>query len=120
MANTQMDQTFSMDRKLNIEGVIYQEKKMLTDFREEDGKKMCTFSHSRSIGNRTWTAQKKIVDGVFENENLTFTTNDINDDIAHFNEDWEENWHPMNDELFIGRGMFDELLGEFFGIWIEL
>jgi hypothetical protein len=119
---TPLHMEFLTDHKMKIEGVIYQERNKLTDFREEDGVEMCTWSHSRSIGDQTWTAQQKIVDGVVMDKTVTFTTmnmllgikyiihsfmrDGIEYDMADFNEDWEENWHPMNGDLYTGTSLY--------------
>jgi hypothetical protein len=105
---TPLHMEFLTDHKMKIEGVIYQERNKLTDFREEDGVEMCTWSDSRSIGDQTWTAQQKIVDGVVMDKTVTFTTmrDGIEYDMADFNEDWEENWHPMNGDLYTGTSLY--------------
>ena len=53
---------------------------------------MSILSHLRSIGDRTYKVNQKLIDGVFQDE--TIQTTIAEDEIADFKEDWEENWHP--------------------------
>ena len=102
--NSQME--FLTDQKMKDEyGVIYQERKKLTDFREEDGVKMCTLSHSRSIGDQTYTANHKFVDGEAKDEKfrrVTLAEDEVQ--VADFKKDWKDNWHPtLNITMFAGH-----------------
>ena len=83
-----------------IEGVQYHEKKELKFFSEygtfsKEADKPCpqlqpslTFSHSRSIGDRTKTANLKFVDGEVKDWKIEYEN-------AEFKKHWEDNWHPM-------------------------
>ena len=57
-------------------------------FFNEDGVEMSNLSHMRLIGDRTYTAKHKIVDGVVKDETIE-TTLDENE-VAAFKKDWEE------------------------------
>ena len=90
-----------LDHKMIIEGIQYHEKKELEKFvNEEDGVEICTLSHSRSIGDQTYTANQKFVDGEVKDE--TFETTLAEDEVAAFKKNWEDNWHPMIGERSTG------------------
>ena len=104
--NTQVSRSVLLDHKMTIEGIQYHEKKELEKFvNEEDGVEMCTLSHSRSIGDQTYTANQKFVDGEVKDE--TFETTLAEDEVAAFKKNWEDNWNPMmvamdeNHEIFV-------------------
>ena len=95
--NTQVSRSVLLDHKMTIEGIQYHEKKELEKFvNEADGVEMCTLSHSRSIGDRTYTANQKFVDGEVKDE--TFETTLAEDEVAAFKKNWEDNWNPMISE----------------------
>ena len=94
--NTQISWSILLDHKMIIEGVQYR----YQIFRVEDGVEMCTLSHLRSIGDRTYTAIQKFVSGEFKDE--TYETTLAEFEIADFNKDWEDNWHPMIGERSTG------------------
>ena len=93
--NTQISWSILLDHKMIIEGVQYR----YQIFRVEDGVEMCTLSHLRSIGDRTYTAIQKFVAGEFKDE--TYETTLAEFEIADFNKDWEDNWHPMIGERLV-------------------
>ena len=100
MASTTEDTKFLhrsvlFDHTINIKGVICHEKKVVEMVsRNEDGVKMWTLSHLRSIGDRTYTTNQKIVgDGEVKDE--TFETTLTEDEVADFKKDWEDNCHPI-------------------------
>ena len=63
---------------------------------------MCTLSHSRSIEDRTYTAIQKFVDREVKDETLKTTLQVFEDEVADFNKDWEDDWHPMIGEQSTG------------------
>ena len=83
-----------LDHKMVIEGIQYREKKELQLFCNEEMEWMdgvAILSHMRSIGDRTYTANQKIVDG--EVKDVTFKTTILaEDEVADFKKDWENNW----------------------------
>ena len=72
-----------LDHKMIIEGVQYHEKKELKFFSEYG-----TFSHTRSIGDRTYMANLKFFDGEVNGWKM------LNSRL--------KDWHPMNCEQSTG------------------
>ena len=70
-----------VEHKMIIEGIQHHEKKELQRILNEDGVDMNMFnlSYMRSIGDRTYTANQKIVDG------------EVKDELADFKKEWEDN-----------------------------
>jgi hypothetical protein len=89
-----------LDRKMIKDGVQYHEKKGLQRVFKEDGVEMSILSHMRSIGDRTYTVNQNIVDGVVQEE--TIDTNLAEEEVADFKKDWDNNWHPMIGERSTG------------------
>ena len=53
-----------LDHKMIVEGKTWHEKKeLVTTIREEDGREITTFSHLRTIGDRTYQVHQEIVCG---------------------------------------------------------
>ena len=69
---------------------------------------MSILSHMRSIGDRTYTANQNIVDGVVQEE--TIDTNLADEEVAEFKKDWDKNWHPMIGERSTGN--WHPMIGE--------
>ena len=84
--NTQIHRSVLLDHKIIIEGVQYHEKKELERVFKEDGVEMSILSHMRSIGDRTYTANQNIVDGVVQEE--TIDTNLADEEVAEFKKNW--------------------------------
>ena len=85
-----------LDHKMIIEGIQYHEKKELQLFDNEDGVEISNLSHMRSIGDRTYTVNQKIVDGACgEVKDETIETTLAEDEVDAFKKNWEDNWHPM-------------------------
>ena len=95
----QISRSVLLDHKMIIKGVQYHEKKELEKFRAEDGVDMCTLSHMRSIGDRSYKAIQKFVDGEVKDETIETTL--AEDEVADFNKDWDKNWE-----------IFDKLSGK--------
>ena len=79
-----------LDHKMIIESVQYHEKKELKFFSEYG-----TFSHTRSIRDRTYMANLKFFDGEVNDWKIEYEN-------AEFKKDWEDNWHPMIDKRSTG------------------
>ena len=122
-----------LDHKMTIEGKLYHEKKELQRIFTEDGVEMSNLSHMRTIGlrwsygDRTYTANYKIVDGKVKDETIE-TSKELwhcnlvcqgpgetvvrrtsvrkvtmgEKEVAAFKKDWEDNWHPMIAERSTG------------------
>ena len=99
-ADNQIHRSVLLDHKMIIEGIQYHEKKELQRVFNEDGVEMSNLSHMRSIGDRTYTVNQKIVDG--EVEDATIETTFAEDEVAAFKKDWDDNWHPMIGERSTG------------------
>ena len=95
--DNQIHRSVLLDHKMIIEGIQYHEKKELQRFFNEDGVEMSNLSHMRSIGDRTYTANQKIVDGEVKDETIE-TTLDENE-VAVFKKDWEESSDVFLEEL---------------------
>ena len=88
--NNQIHRSVLLDHKITKCGVQYHEKKELErNFSQEDGVEISTLSHMRSIGDRTYTTNQKIVDGEVKDETIETTL--AGDEIANFKKDWNEN-----------------------------
>ena len=95
-----IDRSVLLDHKMIVEGIQYHEKKELQRFFDEDGVEISNLSHMRSIGDQTYTANQKIVDGEVKDETIETTL--AEDEVAAFKKDWEDNWHPMIGERSTG------------------
>ena len=92
-----------LDHKMIIEGIQYHEKKELQRFFNEVGVEMSSWCHMRSIGDRTYTANHKIVDGVVKDE--TIETNLDENEVAVFKKDWEESSDVFLEDLWVSTGV---------------
>ena len=133
MEDNQIHQSFLLDHKMTIEGKLYHEKKELQRIFTEDGVEMSNLSHMRAIGlrwsygDRTYTANYKIVDGEVKDETIE-TSKELwhcnlvsqgpegqtlrrtsvrkvtmgEEEVAAFKKNWEDNWHPMIAERSTG------------------
>ena len=79
-----MDSSWSvlLNHKLIIGGVQYR----YILYRVEDGGDMCTLSHERSIGDRTYIINQHFVAGEVKDE--TFQTNLAEYEVVEFKKDW--------------------------------
>ena len=100
--DTQIHRSVLLDHKMVIEGVLYHEKKELQRFfNEEHGVRsiFCTLTEKstlsimRSIGDRTYKVNLKIVDG--KSKVTTIETTLAKDQVADFKKNWKNNWHPI-------------------------
>ena len=78
----QINWSVLLDHKMIIEGVQYR----YILYRVEDGGEMCTLSHSRSIGDRTYIINQHFVAG--EVKDKTFETTLAEYEVADFKKDW--------------------------------
>ena len=103
--DNQIHRSVLLDHKMIIEGIQYHEKKELQRSFNEDGLEMSKLSHMRSIGDQTYTANRKIIDGEVKDETIETTL--AVDEVATFKKNWEDNWNPMmvamdeNHEIFV-------------------
>ena len=65
-----------------------------------DGVEICTLSHMRSIGDQTYKANQKLVNGEVKDE--TTETTMAENEVADFKKDWVDNWNPMIGERSTG------------------
>ena len=91
-----------LDHKMIVEGKTWHEKKeLVTTINEEDGREITTFSHSRSIGDRSYQVQQEIISGEkFPLGNITDETVEIGladflTEVADFKQDWKDNENPL-------------------------
>ena len=80
-----------------IRGIQYNEK---LELRRSRGYVRLELSHMRSIGDRTYTANTKIVEGGHVKDEIVTTL--AEDEVAAFKKNWEDNWHPMFGEQSTG------------------
>ena len=85
-----------------VEGKTWHEKKeLVTTIREEDGREITTFSHLRSIGDRTYQVHQEIVCGEkFPLGDITDETVEINladflAEVVDFKQNWKDNENPL-------------------------
>ena len=102
--DTQIRGIILLDYKMTIGGIQYYAKELQRSF-NEDGLEMSKLSHMRSIGDQTYTANRKIIDGEVKDETIETTL--AVDEVATFKKNWEDNWNPMmvamdeNHEIFV-------------------
>ena len=94
--DNQIHRTVLEDHTMIIQGIQYHEKLELWR-----GDVQLELSHMRSIGDRTYTAKTKIVDGGQVKDEIETTLTD-EDEVAAFKKNWEDNWHPMFGEQSTG------------------
>ena len=96
--DNQIHRTVLEDHTKIIEGIQYHEKLELRRWR---GDVQLELSHMRSIGDRTYTANTKIVaSGECKDE---IETTLAEDEVAAFKKNWEDNnWHPIFGEQSTG------------------
>ena len=88
--DNQIHRTVLEDHTKIIEGIQYHEKLELRRWR---GDVQLELSHMRSIGDRTYTANTKIVASGEAKDEIETTL--AEDEVAAFKKNWEDNWHPI-------------------------
>ena len=89
-----------LDHKLMIDGVTFHEHKVLQNEYDENNVKQGMLSHTRAIGDQSYTAIQKIVDGNVQDEVIETTMTP--EEIENFRNEWEEKWHPSISERSTG------------------
>ena len=83
-----------LDHQMIVDEVLLQEKKVLTKtLNDETGVEESYLSHTRVIGDRSYTVKLSITDGE-ENEEMIETEMD-DGDLENFKKEWEEKWNPL-------------------------
>ena len=93
--DNQIHRSVLLDHKMIIEGVQYHEKKELQRVFNKEGVEKCNLSLSRSIGDRTNTANLEFIDGELKDWMIKYENDE-------FKKDWKNNWHPMKCERSTG------------------
>ena len=98
-----------LDHKLEVDGIIFHEKKELETTINEEGNKESVLSHTRAIGDRVYKAQQRVIDGEVREE--TCETQMAPEEIEDFKNEWDEKWQPSIVEKSTGimRTFFKKL-----------
>ena len=82
-----------LDHQMIVDGVLMRERKDLTKtLNDETGVEESHLTHTRVIGERSYTAKQSITDGE-EGEEMIET--DMDDtELENFKNEWEEKWNP--------------------------
>ena len=89
-----------LDHKLMVDGVTFHEYKELNNVCAEDGVKETQLSHLRAIGDRSYTVNQNMVDGVIKEETIDTTMS--TDELENFKNEWAEKWQPSIGEKSTG------------------
>ena len=82
-----------LDHNMIVDGVAMQDKKVLTiTLNDETGVEESYLTHTRIIGERSYTSKRSITDGE-ENEELIESNMDESE-LENFKNEWEEKWNP--------------------------
>ena len=95
MANP-LHRSVLLDHELLVDGIVFHERKELTNAVIHEVHEN-HLSHLRSIGDKKYTINQVIIEGVVKEETTDTNLND--EEIEAFKEEWEEKWRPS-----IGEG----------------
>ena len=84
------------DLELEVEGIIFHKHKELETTINEEGNEESVLSLTRAIGDRVYTVQQRVIDGVVTEE--TCETQMSPEEIEDFKNEWDEKWPSGNDE----------------------
>ena len=96
MANP-LHRSVLLDHELLVDGIVFHERKELTNSFNEDHIYESHLSHLRSIGDKKYTIKQLIIEGDVKEETTDTNLND--EEIEAFKEEWEKKWRPS-----IGEG----------------
>ena len=90
MANP-ANRSILLDHQMIVDGVLMRERKdLVKTLNDETGVEESHLTHTRFIGDKTFTAKKSITDG--EEEEETIETEMDDSELENFNNEWEEKW----------------------------
>ena len=92
MANP-VHRSISLDHQMIVDGVLMRERKDLTKtLNDETGVEESHLTHTRVIGEKSYTAKQSITDGEEEEEMIETDMDDS--ELENFKNEWEEKWNP--------------------------
>ena len=82
-----------LDHQMIVDGVLMRERKDLTKtLNNETGVEESYLTHTRVIGEKSYTAKQSITDGEEEEEIIETDMDDS--ELENFKNEWEEKWNP--------------------------
>ena len=82
-----------LDHQMIVDGVLMRERKDLTKtLNDETGVEESHLTHTRVIGEKSYTAKQSITDGEEEEEMIETDMDDS--ELENFKNEWEEKWNP--------------------------
>ena len=82
-----------LDHQIIVDGVLMRERKDLTKtLNDETGVEESHLTHTRVIGEKSYTAKQSITDGEEEEEMIETDMDDS--ELENFKNEWEEKWNP--------------------------
>ena len=86
-----------LDHQMIVDGVLMRETKDLTKtLNDETGVEESHLTHTRVIGEKSYTSIQSIADGEKEEEMIETDMNDS--ELENFKNEWEEKWYPSIQE----------------------
>ena len=86
-----------LDHQMIVDGVLMRERKDLTKtLNDETGVEESHLTHTRVIGEKSYTSKQSISDGEKEEEMVETDMNDS--ELENFKNEWEEKWNPTIQE----------------------
>ena len=86
-----------LDHQMIVDGVLMRERKDLTKtLNDETGVEESHLTHTRVIGEKSYTSKQSISDGEKEEEIVETDMNDS--ELENFKNEWEEKWNPTIQE----------------------
>ena len=86
-----------LDHQMIVDGVLMREMKDLTKtLNDETGVEESHLTHTRVIGEKSYTSKQSITDGEKEEEIIDTDMDDS--ELENFKNEWEEKWNPSIQE----------------------
>ena len=92
----------SIDRKIKIDGVIFQEHKKRETFVNAEGIVERKFSNTRIIGNRRYSEKQRIIGGEVQDETIETTMSP--EEMVDFKIKWAQKWHRRRRTWYVTAG----------------
>ena len=84
-----------LDHQMIVHGVLMRERKdLVKTLNDETGVEESHLTHTRVIGEKSYTSTQSISDGQKEEEMIETDMNDS--ELENFKNEWEEKWNPPN------------------------
>ena len=91
-----------LDRRIKIDGVNFQENKKRETVVNEQGIVESKFSHTRVIGNQSYSEKQRIIGGVVQEEIIETTM--TAEELVDFKIEWARKWHRRRRTWYITAG----------------